>query len=64
MTTPKLLIEIRGGNIVYMACTNNLNIVIIDHDLDESSVNTYEPDNILSHKELNNYIDEITNEEK
>lgn len=65
MTTPKIVIEVKGGSIINIVATQNIDVVLIDHDFEEDLRATeLALDDVLSPKALNDYIENTINEEK
>jgi len=61
---PRILIEVRGGIITFiLSNTDNIEIVILDHDWEESQIYSYKPDSIMTDEGLDDYIKRELKEE-
>lgn len=60
----KLVIEVRGGNIVFIGSnTENVEIKIIDHDNDDQELSPYQPDSVMTNEGLDEYFNKTANHE-
>ena len=68
MIKPRILIEIKGGDVLYIAASSDMDILLIDYDnLECGNVfdgTPLEPDRIQTVNELNEYAEEQTKQFK
>lgn len=62
MQKAQIVIEIKGGSIIFIGSTEPVQVTIIDHDWAEMGerdvvVNAYEPDRLFSPEEIKTYIE-------
>lgn len=63
MSKPVVLIEVRGGTVVFTAATNkDIDVIIVDHDGDETHKMDTPLDKVFNDKQMNRYIDKIMKE--
>lgn len=62
---PRILIEVKDGGIVFIGSnTDNVEIMILDHDWEEPQINSYEPDSVMTDEGLQDYIDREIKEDE
>lgn len=63
MAKEKVLIEVRGGTVVFVAATNkNIDVDIVDHDGEESHLMDTTVDEVMPLDKLEEYIEKALEE--
>ena len=53
---PKILIEVKGGTIIFIGATQDIDITLLDHDWEEPAVSNLEADLLMTREAMDNKV--------